>query len=302
MKSSDRQDNDYYNMLGISINASLSEIQKAYRLKALKLHPDKNRSDPTAGEKFHKLQEAYLVLSEPGLRSLYDEKIRLEYERQTRDMKMDEKRRVLRDDLLNREDEAKRQQRKEYQAERAREAFEAALSELRKEQRKKTAKTFSVPSTADMFDKYEDPIPQPDFERALKVTFNSMQFKSHGIQAESMERLWNRYGPIEKLLIFGPLDLGYYHALIYFVSSSSIQNILQDSKASWRQIYNVSTFSSHESLALFINEHSNNSAKSTENIRAKKFRSYDKQAYSKIPFDVYEKQTLNRLLTQQPTL
>lgn len=53
---------DFYNILGVSKNASDSEIKKAYRKLAIKYHPDKNPDDPKAEEKFKQAAEAYEVL------------------------------------------------------------------------------------------------------------------------------------------------------------------------------------------------------------------------------------------------
>ena len=54
---------DYYEVLGLSKNASDSEIKKAYRKVAIKYHPDKNPDDSSAEEKFKEAAEAYEVLS-----------------------------------------------------------------------------------------------------------------------------------------------------------------------------------------------------------------------------------------------
>ena len=63
---------DYYEILGISKDASKSEIKKAYRKLALKYHPDKNQ-DKGAEEKFKEISEAYAVLYDDEKRKLYDQ-------------------------------------------------------------------------------------------------------------------------------------------------------------------------------------------------------------------------------------
>ncbi len=63
---------DYYVVLGIGKDASENDIKLAYRRLARKLHPDLNKTDPKAKEKFIELQEAYEVLSDSNKRSNYD--------------------------------------------------------------------------------------------------------------------------------------------------------------------------------------------------------------------------------------
>ncbi len=63
---------DYYKILGVSKGASSEEIKKAFRRLALKYHPDKNKGDKAAEERFKEINEAYAVLSDPEKRKQYD--------------------------------------------------------------------------------------------------------------------------------------------------------------------------------------------------------------------------------------
>lgn len=64
---------DYYEVLGVSKNATADEIKKAYRKKAIQYHPDKNPGDKEAEEKFKEAAEAYDVLSDADKRARYDQ-------------------------------------------------------------------------------------------------------------------------------------------------------------------------------------------------------------------------------------
>jgi len=64
---------DYYETLGVTNNASDSEIKSAYRKVAMKYHPDKNPGDTQAEEKFKQAAEAYSILSDQQKRSQYDQ-------------------------------------------------------------------------------------------------------------------------------------------------------------------------------------------------------------------------------------
>jgi len=63
---------DYYEVLGVSRNATEDEIKKAYRKLALKYHPDRNKGNKEAEERFKEINEAYAVLSDKEKRQQYD--------------------------------------------------------------------------------------------------------------------------------------------------------------------------------------------------------------------------------------
>lgn len=64
---------DYYNILGIEKDASEEKIKQAYRRLAKKYHPDLNKTDPKAKEKFIKVHEAYETLINPIKREIYNQ-------------------------------------------------------------------------------------------------------------------------------------------------------------------------------------------------------------------------------------
>lgn len=63
---------DYYDVLGVARTATVQEIRAAFRKRARELHPDVNRDDPQAAEKFKDLNEAHEVLSSVDKRAMYD--------------------------------------------------------------------------------------------------------------------------------------------------------------------------------------------------------------------------------------
>lgn len=66
------QMDDFYQILEVTPQASKSDIKKAFRRLSMKYHPDKNKGDEEAGEKFKKINRAYEVLSNDELRQIYN--------------------------------------------------------------------------------------------------------------------------------------------------------------------------------------------------------------------------------------
>ena len=64
---------DYYKIIGVPENASAADLKKEYRKLAIQYHPDKNKGNKQAEEKFKEISEAYYVLSDPKRRAEFDQ-------------------------------------------------------------------------------------------------------------------------------------------------------------------------------------------------------------------------------------
>lgn len=66
-------DTKLYDLLGVSPDVNENDLRRAYKKKAMQLHPDRNRDDPNATEKFQQVNEAYDILKDPQKRQAYDQ-------------------------------------------------------------------------------------------------------------------------------------------------------------------------------------------------------------------------------------
>lgn len=108
---SDKEFVDHYKVLGIKFDVSNKDLTKAYRKLALRLHPDKNRDDPNAAEKFDAMKKSYSILKDPEKRSKFDVKIKARRGREIKYQQMDSRKRAFKDALDKRERVAEKRQR-----------------------------------------------------------------------------------------------------------------------------------------------------------------------------------------------
>lgn len=73
MSTKDFVEKDYYKVLGVPKDATEAEIKKAYRKLAREFHPDANKGDAKAEERFKEISEAHDILGDPKRRKEYDE-------------------------------------------------------------------------------------------------------------------------------------------------------------------------------------------------------------------------------------
>lgn len=99
---------DLYGLLGVEPTASMQEIKKAYRKKALSCHPDKNPDNPRAAELFLELSKVLETLTDANARTAYDKAIAARKEAKERVRQFDAKRKKFKDELEAREEAYKR--------------------------------------------------------------------------------------------------------------------------------------------------------------------------------------------------
>ncbi|KZT42448.1 DnaJ-domain-containing protein, partial [Sistotremastrum suecicum HHB10207 ss-3] len=123
------EEENAYDLLGITMEATEGEIRTAYRQRSLKVHPDRHPNNPQAAHKFHELNQAYELLLDPIRRLALDAKVRLKEAHKERFAKYDKKRKGMQEELeaaerefkRRKEDEKKKGKQREEENERVKE-------------------------------------------------------------------------------------------------------------------------------------------------------------------------------------
>jgi DnaJ family protein C protein 17 len=211
MWMSDREWVDYYQVLGISVDATAKEISSAYRSLALKYHPDKSSSDESV-QRFYALSKAYQVLTDVEARRAFDVVLAGRMAQKQREADFDSTRREMRDELLRKEKEARKRKADEEEAEirlqheMERIRKEAQLEADRKKREKQTEKDV-IGSV--LFD---------DLDRTLKISAELI------LTEERIRETLKRYGAIENVLISKKQKSG----IVQFIDILAAKSVMMD--------------------------------------------------------------------------
>ncbi|KAG2046056.1 DnaJ-domain-containing protein [Suillus hirtellus] len=133
-----------YDLLEISQEATEAEIRTAYRTRSLKVHPDRNRNDPNAAQKFHALTTASTLLLDPLRRLALDAQLRLQAAKKQRFASYDNKRKAMVSELEEREKEFKKARMAKEQERTARESENTRIREEGRRMREQREKELEL--------------------------------------------------------------------------------------------------------------------------------------------------------------
>jgi DnaJ homolog subfamily C member 17 len=203
-------DFDIYAFLDLTPAANATQIRKAYRLKSLLYHPDKNPS-PSAAKNFHYLNLAVEILESPTARVGYDQVRKARAAKAERTAKYDTERRRLQRELEGREREAKRRRMENLQGmngmngeegEGGSESLESAVEKLRKEsERLKRERDRRMREALEREKEEEVQERETDeSQRTVKVRFQKGVDRKT-LSTERLEDILSKYGGVENVLL-----------------------------------------------------------------------------------------------------
>lgn len=191
---------DLYLLLEVESDADDKTIRKAYRKKALSCHPDKNPDNKEAVALFHQLSDALEVLTDADTRKAYDNVLKARKAAELRTRALDSKRRKLKDDLEQREREAKFQE--VYDKKTEEEKLAREIERLRKEGSKQLEEEqeYMRRELAKESSKQAQPSgAQPSRRAKLKVKWTKSDDSPYN--RESLEKIFSKYGVVTAVVV-----------------------------------------------------------------------------------------------------
>lgn len=201
---------DHYAVLGLpsgeeGSKLSEKEISKAYRSKALELHPDKRPDDPNAHSHFQKLKTSYEILKDEKARKLFDDLLRVKHEKSKRQSHHDAKRRKMASDLEARERSAFRSndvaRTREEEEERIANKLKEEIARIRAMLANKTASTAPTPppKTEGVSRDEARGAVTVDKDKVLKVSWEKAGVA--GYTAQRLREIFGQFGQVEDVVI-----------------------------------------------------------------------------------------------------
>ncbi|KAK2587395.1 hypothetical protein KPH14_003110 [Odynerus spinipes] len=120
-------------IIGVEASATVEEVKKAYRKKALSCHPDKHPDNPRAAELFHELSGALEILTDLSARAAYDKILIARRQSKLRTREFDAKRRKFKEDLEAREEAYQNASNNKYSSTNDEQKLQAEIERLQKE-------------------------------------------------------------------------------------------------------------------------------------------------------------------------
>ncbi|RZF32698.1 hypothetical protein LSTR_LSTR004126 [Laodelphax striatellus] len=198
------EDLDVYGILGIEQTATVEEVKKAYRKKALKCHPDKNPDNPKAAEEFQQLSRVLEILIDESARAAYDKVINSKKAAKLRHRALDSRRKKFKEDLEARERAADSRFKSSYSEKSDEEKLKDAIERLRKEGSKQLQEEIELvqKQIAEELLK-SNPSVGGSSGKKIKVRWTAAKDddKNGGYNEENLKRIFTKYGDIEVVIV-----------------------------------------------------------------------------------------------------
>jgi len=196
---------DVYQVLGLEgggPHVLQAAIRKAYRARALVLHPDKRGNDPVAAAEFQKLQKAYEILNDEKARAAFDELLRVRKERFEKENKQSEKRRKMLNDLKEKERAHELDRKFKVEEEQASVRLKAEIARIRKAQAKK--RNGESPSFEFAKPQASAQVPAAsasEMEKTLKASWTCLEGGGSGYSAARLREIFEEFGQVEDIAL-----------------------------------------------------------------------------------------------------
>lgn len=198
-------DMDLYNLIGAEATASVAEIKRAYRKKALTCHPDKNPDNPRAAELFQELSKALEILTDANARAAYDKVIAARKQAKERIRVLDGKRKKFKEDLEAREEAYKRSLDPTYNSKSDEERLKAEIERLKKEGSKQVEEEIAFVQRQ-IWEQLHGSSKNPEAdvgEYRIKIRWKVEESDSSngGYNYDNLHRMFSKYGDVAALVL-----------------------------------------------------------------------------------------------------